>query len=161
MKVKRVGGIVAALLVGAVAVSVGTVVVVERLAGPESTTSAGVLLGEAPAGQVVTSPPPAATTAQSATYRYWGSIAVSPHTGAVGTSYDHPSSRSANQAAIDSCGVWDCEVLIGVSAGCAAAAQAENRAWGGGYAGTLPAAKSAAIRGTPGPNPRIITWVCS
>jgi hypothetical protein len=92
---------------------------------------------------------------------YWGAIAISPQTGNVGYSYDHPNDSAAARAAVNSCNASDCQAVVRVANGCAAVAQAPNLAWGWGYGASRRAAEQQAIAGTPGSGARIVTWVCT
>jgi Domain of unknown function (DUF4189) len=92
---------------------------------------------------------------------YWGAIAFSPSTGSIGYSYDYPTLASAGSAARRYCRVRDCQVLVSVDHGCAALAQARNRALGWAWAGSLAAAKSRAAGAARGRGPRILTAFCT
>jgi serine/threonine-protein kinase len=92
---------------------------------------------------------------------YWGAIAFSPSTGSVGYSYDYPTLTSANGAARRYCRVRDCQVVVSVDHGCAALAQARNRALGWAWSGSLADAKNRAAGATRSRNARILTAVCT
>jgi len=104
----------------------------------------------------------AATPAtSSAATSLWGAIAVSPATGHTGVSWNYPSATAAGTRARRECAAADCQVVVEVSNGCAALAQADNRALGWAARATLAAAETAAKRATRGAHPRIVAWVCS
>jgi Domain of unknown function (DUF4189) len=102
-----------------------------------------------------------AAPAQAATPGTWAAIAISVQTGNVGYSWNHPSATSAADAAVDKCNARGCQTVVRVSNGCAAVAQAPNRAWGWAYAASRAAAEQAAVRGTPGKGARVLGWVCT
>jgi len=96
-------------------------------------------------------------------------IANSVRTGNIGYSYEQPSAASASDAAVDVCNARGCQEAVRVTNGCAAVAQASNRAWGWAYAASLEEANRAAVRETPGKSARarvrlhrclpLITWL--
>jgi Domain of unknown function (DUF4189) len=102
-----------------------------------------------------------AAPAHAAAPGTWAAIAVSVQTGNVGYSYDHPSAASASNAAVDTCDARDCQEVVRVSNGCAAVAQASNRAWGWSYAASRAAAEQGALRATAGDGARVLGWVCT
>ncbi|MEJ3652654.1 DUF4189 domain-containing protein [Actinomycetes bacterium KLBMP 9759] len=114
---------------------------------------------------VLSAGPAAAVTpgdvASSSTGAYWGAIAISVRTGNVGYSWDHANASSASSTAVNKCNAGDCQTVVQVRNGCAAVAQATNRAWGWGYATTVEGAKQKAIAGAPGKGARVIGWVCT
>jgi hypothetical protein len=91
----------------------------------------------------------------------WAAIAISVQTGNIGYAYEHPSGASAASAAVDQCGASDCQEAVRVTNGCAAVAQAKNRAWGWAYAASLDEAKREAVRSTPGKGARVLSYACS
>ncbi|GAA5165632.1 hypothetical protein GCM10023321_55880 [Pseudonocardia eucalypti] len=91
----------------------------------------------------------------------WAAIAISPRTGNVGWSLNAPSAGSAVGRAVSQCGASDCQAVVRVTNGCAAVAQARNRAWGWAYAGSADRAASLARSAAPGPGARVIKWVCT
>jgi hypothetical protein len=97
----------------------------------------------------------------SAAPNTWAAIAISVRTGNIGLAYEYPSGSAAAGAAVDECGASDCQEAVRVTNGCAAVAQAKNRAWGWGYAASLEEAKRAAVRGTPGKGARVLAHACS
>lgn len=102
-----------------------------------------------------------AATTQPGYRNYWGAIAVSVRTGAIGNSWDYASASAAQKAARKRCGASDCVAVVTVANGCAALAQARNRALGWAYASTLSAAKNAAMSAAKGKSPRIVSYVCT
>jgi hypothetical protein len=97
----------------------------------------------------------------SATPGSWAAIAISVRTGSVGYSIQQPSAAAAANAAEHRCGAPGCREVVRVSNGCAAVAQAPNRAWGWAYATSLDAAKRTAVRSTPGRGARVLAYACS
>lgn len=91
----------------------------------------------------------------------WAAIAISVRTGNIAYAYEHPSAASASSAAVDKCGASDCQEVVRVTNGCAAVAQAPNRAWGWAYGATRAAAEREAVRATPGSGAQVLAWVCS
>lgn len=91
----------------------------------------------------------------------WGAIAFSPRTGHTGYSWDHPTAGAAARAAVRECGRSDCQTLVTVANGCAALAQAPNRALGWAYGAALRDARRSAVRATPARGARAIGWVCT
>ena len=91
----------------------------------------------------------------------WAAIAISVETGNIGYSYRQPSAGAAADAAEQHCDAGDCEAVVRVTNGCAAVAQAPNRAWGWAYARSLEEAKRAAERATPGEGARALAYACS
>jgi hypothetical protein len=102
-----------------------------------------------------------AAPAHAAAPGTWAAIAISVRTGDIGYSYNHPSAASASSAAVDKCDARDCQEIVRVSNGCAAVAQAPNRAWGWSYAASRAAAERGAVRATPGKGARVLGWVCT
>jgi hypothetical protein len=102
-----------------------------------------------------------AIPASAAPVNYWGAIAISVRTGNIGYSYDHPTAGSAVSAAVKGCRAADCQEVVRVANGCAAVAQAPNRAWGWGYGPSRATAERAAISGTPGRGARVLQWLCT
>lgn len=102
-----------------------------------------------------------AVPASAAPVDNWGAIAISVRTGNIGYAYDQPSAGSAVNAAVRKCGASDCQEIVRVANGCAAVAQAPNRAWGWGYGASRAAAEGAAISGTPGRGARVLQWLCT
>lgn len=93
--------------------------------------------------------------------RDWGAIAVSPGRGNTGYTWDHASADSASGGAIARCGASDCQTVVVVSDGCAALAQASNRALGWAYGISRADAESGAIGATPGRGAHVISWTCT
>jgi len=91
----------------------------------------------------------------------WATIAISVQTGNIGYSYDEPSAAAASAAAVDACGARDCQAAVSVTNGCAAVAQARNRAWGWAWAASLTEAERAAVRATPGKGAKVLSHVCT
>lgn len=91
----------------------------------------------------------------------WAAIAISVETGNIGYSYEQPSGAAAASAAVDGCDASDCQEAVRVTNGCAAVAQASNRAWGWAYAASLEEAKRAAAGATPGDDARVLTHTCT
>ncbi len=91
----------------------------------------------------------------------WAAIAISVQTGNIAYSYEHPSAAAAASVAVDKCNAGDCQAAVQVSNGCAAVAQAPNRAWGWAYAASRVAAEREAVRSTPGKGARVLAWVCT
>lgn len=89
-------------------------------------------------------------------YVGWGAIAYSGN-GSYGTAWDYPSSAAAGQAAINSCGYSDCQVLSQFT-GCGAVA-ANGSAFQGGVGTTLAAAEARALRLLGGG--WIDSWACN
>src|SRR2546421_5243127 len=81
----------------------------------------------------------------SAAPNTWAAIAISVRTGNIGYSYEQPSAGAAANAAVDACNARGCQAAVRVTNGCAAVAQASNRAWGWAYAASLEGAKRAAV----------------
>lgn len=96
-----------------------------------------------------------APAAQAAAY--YGAIAVADD-GTFGRSWDYPSRGAAEQAARNSCGYTDCQVLASFSNGCGAVA-ATSRAYAGGAGSSLYTARSRAITRAGGGY--ILTWQCT
>lgn len=97
----------------------------------------------------------------NAATNYWGAIAISQRTGNVGYAWDHATSAGAANTAVSKCNASDCQAVVRVANGCAAVAQAPNRAWGWAWAGSRAEAERGAIKGTPAPGARIIGYVCT
>jgi hypothetical protein len=102
-----------------------------------------------------------AVPANAAPANYWGAIAISVRTGNIGYALDHPTAGNAVSAAVRKCGARDCQEIVRVANGCAAVAQAPNRAWGWGYGASRASAERAAISGTPGRGARVLQWICT
>lgn len=102
-----------------------------------------------------------ASPASAAAPNTWATIAISVQTGNIGYSYDQPSAAAAASAAVDACDARDCREAVSVTNGCAAVAQARNRAWGWAYAASLDEAERAAVRATPGKGARVLSHVCT
>jgi hypothetical protein len=100
-------------------------------------------------------------TPASAAPNTWAAIAISVQTGNIGYSYEQPSAGAAASAAVDECDARGCQAAVQVTNGCAAVAQARNRAWGWGYAASLEEAKQAAVRATPGRGARVLAYTCT
>jgi hypothetical protein len=96
-----------------------------------------------------------------ATTGSWAAIAFSVRTGAIAYAVDRPSATAASDAAEHRCGAADCRAVVHVTNGCAAVAQAPNRAWGWAYGGSLRDAERAAVRATPGRGARVLAYACS
>ncbi|WP_378731479.1 DUF4189 domain-containing protein [Nocardia brasiliensis] len=84
------------------------------------------LLGRAALGAALTST--AALTimgagSAAAASKYYGTLAISPGTGKVVEATDHPTWVAADAAAIRDCGVYDCQIVVRFSDGCAAVAR--------------------------------------
>ena len=77
---------------------------------------------------------------------HWGAVAFSPRSGHTGVSWDYPTAAAAAAKARDECGRSDCQAVVEVANGCAALAQAQNRAVGYAYA-----ARCAPPRAAPSP----------
>jgi len=129
---------------------VGRAVVTAALAGATLLLTAG----PASAGSVGEGPVPGDPGA-------WAAIAISPRTGNVGYTFDHPTRSSAESGAVSKCRASDCQTVVAVANGCAAVAQASNRAWGWAYAGSPSAAQSRAVSAAAGSRARVIKWVCT
>ncbi len=91
----------------------------------------------------------------------WAAIAISVQTGNIGYSYEQPSAGAAASAAVDECDARGCQAAVQVTNGCAAVAQARNRAWGWAYAASLEEAKQAAVRATQGRGARVLAYTCT
>ncbi|HTF49901.1 MAG TPA: DUF4189 domain-containing protein [Pseudonocardia sp.] len=119
-------------------------------------TGAALLLtaGPAAAGSVIEGPVTGDPGA-------WAAIAISPRTGNVGYTFDHPTRSSAERGAVSRCRASDCQTVVVVANGCAAVAQASNRSWGWAYAGSPSSAQSRAVSAAPGGRARVIKWVCT
>jgi hypothetical protein len=91
----------------------------------------------------------------------WAAIAVSVETGNIGYAYEQPSAAAASGAAVDGCDASDCQEAVRVTNGCAAVAQASNRAWGWAYAASLDEAEREAVRSTPGKGARMLAYACT
>ncbi|GAA0944790.1 DUF4189 domain-containing protein [Pseudonocardia zijingensis] len=100
-------------------------------------------------------------TPASAAPGTWAAIAVSVQTGNVGWSYEQPSGGAAASAAVDGCDARDCQEVVRVTNGCAAVAQASNRAWGWAYAASRAEAEREAKRSAPGKGARVIAYTCT
>jgi hypothetical protein len=103
-----------------------------------------------------------AGTAQAATatdHGYWASLSVSQRTGAV--AYNHATSAASDAAANRKCGASDCRVVVNVTNGCVALAQARNGAWQSAWGGSRAAAERTAISNTAGSGARILVWACT
>lgn len=112
-----------------------------------------VALGGALIGPAVSNPAPAGA------YAYYGSMALSPATGAVGRSWDYPDQASAERAAISYCGYNDCQVVVSVRNGCAALA-ASSTYYGYGAAPNLYSAQQAALY-YAGSGSQLYSWFCT
>ena len=119
---------------------------ITRTAAVMALTIGATVLGSAPA---------------SAAPNTWAAIAISVRTGNIGYSYEQPSAGAASNAAVGACNARGCQAAVQVMNGCAAVAQAKNRAWGWAYAASLEAAKRAAVRETPGKGARVLAYVCT
>lgn len=119
---------------------------IARAAVTSALASAAIILTASPANAVT---------------GYWAAIAISPQTGNVGYAWDYPTAADAESGAIRKCNARDCQAVVNVTNGCAAVAQARNRAWGWGYAASRAAAQNQAIAGTPGAGARILGWACT
>lgn len=99
---------------------------------------------------------PAAAFADS-----FGAIAYSRSSGALGWSYDHSSRRSAEGAAVNSCGRYDCKVLW-FKNGCGAVAAGPD-GWGSGWGGNRRRAEREAYNSCSNNSDqcRVIRWQCS
>ncbi|WP_232662976.1 DUF4189 domain-containing protein [Pseudonocardia sp. TRM90224] len=122
---------------------------------------AAIVLSAGPAAAVTPGDLTASAVPTGSTGAYWGAIAISVRTGNVGYAWDHTNASSASSTAVNKCNAGDCETVVQVRNGCAAVAQATNRAWGWGYATTIEGAKQQAISGAPGSGARVIGWVCT
>jgi hypothetical protein len=91
----------------------------------------------------------------------WAAIAVSVETGNVGYAWEQPSGAAASEAAEDQCGASDCQEVVRVTNGCAAVAQARNRAWGWAYAASIEEAEQEAVRSTPGHGAQVLGYACT
>jgi uncharacterized protein DUF4189 len=91
----------------------------------------------------------------------WAAIAVSVETGNVGYAWEQPSGAAASEAAEDQCGASDCQEVVRVTNGCAAVAQARNRAWGWAYAASIEEAEQEAVRSTPGRGAQVLGYACT
>jgi hypothetical protein len=97
----------------------------------------------------------------SAAPNTWAAIAISVETGSIGYAWEQPSGAAAARAAVAGCDARGCQEAVRVTNGCAAVAQAKNRAWGWAYAASLEEAKREAVRSTPGKGARVLAHACS
>lgn len=119
-------------------------------------TVAGTALATARAAEAAT------TDAGSASaYGYWASLAVSQRTGRVAVAYDYATSAAADAAAVRKCGNGDCGVVVHVTNGCVALAQARNGAWRSAWGASRAVAERTAIAHTAGSGARILAWACT
>ncbi|MFC4944642.1 DUF4189 domain-containing protein [Pseudonocardia sp. GCM10023141] len=132
---------------------------VARAAVASVLAGSALVLGAGPAG--ATTIVPTTTVAATTTANHWGAIAISVRTGRTGYGNDYSTAAAASKAAVSKCGASDCQEVVRVANGCAAVAQAPNRAWGWAYAASKAAAQNKAISATPGKGARIITWICT
>ena len=86
---------------------------------------------------------------------------MSRRTGSVAVAYDHLTSAASDAAANRECGASDCRVVVNVTNGCVALAQARNGAWRSAWAGSRAAAERTAIANTAGSGARILAWACT
>ncbi|CAN7486447.1 DUF4189 domain-containing protein [Rhizobium sp. LjRoot30] len=91
----------------------------------------------------------------------YGAIAYSRRTGALGWSYDHPSRRSAERAAMGNCGRGDCKVLWFRDACGAVAAGPDG--WGSGWGTNRRRAEREAVNSCSqySYDCEVIRWQCS
>jgi len=105
------------------------------------------------------------TAAPSARRGYYGAIAVSRETGAIGWAYDYATQVAAERAATTQCGTNDCTSWVWFRRACAAVAWAGNAAEGGSWAwaGTHQAAEASALRGCEktASGCAVHRWVCT
>ncbi len=95
----------------------------------------------------------------------YGAIAYSPETGAVGWSYDHPSRRQAERAAMRNCRgyAYDCRIATYFSNACGAVARARNGGWGADWGQDREEAESNALDAcyNHGDGCRVVRWACT
>lgn len=96
---------------------------------------------------------------------YYGAIAYSPRSGAVGWSYDHPSRRRAERVAMGNCRGYagDCRVVTYFVNACGAVARGSNGAWGADWGDDRYSAESNALEAcyNHGDNCRVVRWACT
>lgn len=78
---------------------------------------------------------------------WYGTVSISESTGSVGLSTDQRSWVAADAAAIESCGVYDCRIVLQYADGCAAVARGADGRFGWAAAGSRPEAEQAAVDG--------------
>ncbi|MFI6867489.1 DUF4189 domain-containing protein [Nocardia sp. NPDC050406] len=93
----------------------------------------------------------AAGSAHAATQ--YGTVALSKLQGKVVTSTDQPSKVTADAAAIRDCAVYDCQIVLRFTDGCAAVARGADGAYGWAAAGSRVEAEQAAVAGLGQSNP--------
>ena len=89
----------------------------------------------------------------------FGAIAYSTSTAKWGTSYDHRSEAAARNAALDSCGQSDCNVVIWFRNACGALATGST-SWGAAWGENRSKAEEKALLHCPDKDGRIICWAC-
>lgn len=93
-----------------------------------------------------------------AAYNYYGALALSTSTGAVGRALDYPSYSAASAAARQYCPASDCKVVAQFVNGCGAIATSPSY-WGYGTAPRLYTAQSTALYYAGGGS--IYYWACT
>ncbi|MEM8795309.1 MAG: DUF4189 domain-containing protein [Pseudomonadota bacterium] len=97
--------------------------------------------------------------------QYFGAIALSPSTGAIGWAFDHPSQVSAENQALRGCYNYagDCRVGTWFRNACGAVAIGNGGGWGAAWGGSRRAAENAAINACNRNTNRctVRRWVCT
>ena len=141
--------------------------IVARVVTTAAVATAGII-GTTGVAQAMAPGPDYADTAATdyspasySTTNYYGAIAISVRSGNVGYAWDYPSADAARNGARNKCSRSDCRTVVVVANGCAALAQAQNRAIGWAWAASPTDAQRRAVNATRGRGARVVGWMCT
>jgi len=105
------------------------------------------------------------TTGQASAKDYFGAIAISPSTKAMGWSYDYSSKWKANNTALKKCRKYasDCRIATWFRNACGAVAVGQNGGWGAQWGHNIKNAKWKARKTCRkyDSNCKVKRWVCT
>jgi len=103
-----------------------------------------------------------ALSSSEAAADYFGAIAFSQDTGAVGYGYDYPSRAAAEERALDECGEA-CEVVVWFQNACGALAVGDDNGYGSAWAANRREAENIALNNCKqnAENCSVRRWVCT
>ncbi|MFJ2663276.1 DUF4189 domain-containing protein [Nocardia fluminea] len=110
-------------------------------AGPAAAGESGVAIAEAP-GYTAVSRDGGFATASGDLY---GALALSADRAVVASAVNYGSRAAASRAALDECGVWDCQVVVEFRDACGAVAQGADYRFGWAWDHSLAAAERTAV----------------